>query len=94
MIVLEDVVGDESDEYLSVEYINQNLRSSIYELLVANKGKDNKDMLGLINEEVKGIFKTIITEVKDPQIQCTLKGDGVMNITFLAPMWFVEKMGE
>lgn len=93
MIVLENIAGDESDDYLAVEYLTKLLQKSIYERLILSPYK-KVDHLEVVNEEFKRIFKDLLPEVKDPQIQCTLKDDGRIHTTFLVPEWLADQMKE
>ena len=93
MIVLDNVVGDENDDYLAVEYLTKLLQKSIYQRLVLSADK-KIDPLESVNEEFKRIFKDLLPEVKDPQIKCTLKEDGRIHTTFLVPGWLADQMKE
>lgn len=93
MIVIDNIAGDESDEYLTVEYLTKLLQKSIYERLVLFAYK-KIDPLEFVNEEFKSIFKAFLPEVKDPQIQCTIKDDGRIHTSFLVPVWLADQMKE
>lgn len=95
MIVVNDLCGDEDATQLEVAYLTQRLQDEIYKRLRSTKPIPPERISELLESQYRQVLLNAVrTPDYDPKVKCSLGENGIMNISFLAPLWVADMVNE